>query len=240
MQNKNYLGLESRQEYLDFLIAIVVILFTAGFILWNVLSNKEDKFSDPSLDITKVESLDLDGTTYYRLAESSNPSRKGSSGSTLSKGYAEVTPPLKLDTTTVPSKNTPHHRITIDHLESDSKPLDSLQFKTEEEPGVDSIITDTMAIPAKASQRETLPKTENIAAKKSSDCIILIGAFREPENINRLHHALKTDQEAIFQSPYRGLTRMGIYYPCEREKIQKKLDHIRSTYAKDAFILKAK
>lgn len=91
----------------------------------------------------------------------------------------------------------------------------------------------------------TEPNTEKIPAvtpepdtsSERGDCIILIGAFNKKSSILALKKQLLKEGYDIFETPYKGYTRIGIYHPCN-PRISTTLKSIRRKYASDAFILK--
>ncbi len=84
--------------------------------------------------------------------------------------------------------------------------------------------------------------TDEIAEQKeieytSEDCVIVIGTFKNQENIRKIKKSLASKKYKIFTTQYKQYTRIGIYQKCKSNRIQKVLKDIRHQYAKDALIV---
>jgi len=86
----------------------------------------------------------------------------------------------------------------------------------------------------------TEKKTQHRNAKTNQfgDCKIIIGAFSIESNQQKLIQKLKADGYRTFETPFRGLTRVGIYHACNSEDLNNTLDKIKREFASDAMILK--
>ncbi len=107
---------------------------------------------------------------------------------------------------------------------------DELQGKGEDVP-------EAYEAPAAKIEKEKVEAPK--PAKKSVDksCVIIVGAFEEGNNVTALKSKLKKDNYEIFSTPYKGLTRVGVYTPCGAGS-KTLLKKIRKDYVFDAFLMK--
>ncbi len=100
-------------------------------------------------------------------------------------------------------------------------------------------------VPAKVVPPKTIPKAKEIPKpavvnpKDVEDCVILIGAFKQNNNRKRLVQTLEKENYKLFKKPFRGLTRIGVFLPCDKKILDKTLVDFKKRFASDAFILKA-
>jgi len=93
--------------------------------------------------------------------------------------------------------------------------------------------------PDKPTKIEATKPVEKTVTAPLPDCMILIGAYGDARNKQNLIATLNAQGYKVFQKPFRGLTRIGIFHPCSEKSLNDKLAEIRRKYAKDAFILEA-
>lgn len=75
-------------------------------------------------------------------------------------------------------------------------------------------------------------------SKPTGDCIIIVGAFGEQSNVDRMKGKLEMlGWEVYSNQPYK-LTKMGAYVPCDRQGLQAALQELRETVEPKAWIYK--
>ena len=91
-----------------------------------------------------------------------------------------------------------------------------------------------------ATQEEKIATQEEnqIPSTNSDNCIIMIGSFSENKNSSKLKDKLSKAGYRIFETPYKGLTRIGIDTSCSPLNLKNELQKIKSEYAPDAIIFR--
>ena len=102
-----------------------------------------------------------------------------------------------------------------------------------EEPVVEEVVKQPVVEIQHSDQKPT-------ANAQPTECVIIIGAYRNPSNVTRLRNRLESDSYNHFTVPYKGLTRVGVRVSCNAQTNRPIPRTIRSSYAKDAVLLQPK
>jgi len=234
----------SDRDKVDFFIALAVVILAGAFILLNIvpslsLSDSDNKniLVDNSQAIEKVEIKDA---VYVPVTNE-----------VLKRN--RIAPISKIKTNELP------HNISSSRKENpivkDEYPLSTKKettLKVEEKINVvdtlttdSTIVTNTDKIDQDNSANETInevPVTKRpekaIIQRDDRECIIVIGAYGKQKSIDKLLRRLKNENYKIFRTPYKSLSRIGVYLPCDKVTIEKELIKLRKNYAKDAMLLR--
>lgn len=102
-----------------------------------------------------------------------------------------------------------------------------------EEPVVEEVVKQPVVEIQHSDQKPT-------ANAQPTDCVIIIGAYRQPSNVTRLKNRLERDSYDHFTVPYKDLTRVGVRVSCDAQSYGPILNTIRNSYAEDAVLLQPK
>lgn len=72
---------------------------------------------------------------------------------------------------------------------------------------------------------------------ESGKCIIVVGSFIKSLNVIKMVSLLERKGYQVFQSEYKGLTRVGIKYDCRNENLESYINDIRKKVSKKAWYL---
>lgn len=89
-----------------------------------------------------------------------------------------------------------------------------------------------------------LSEDENIPVNKHADiipasgeCIIVVGSFMKSLNTIKMVSLLERKGYTVYQSEYKGFTRVGLKYECENEDLEAYLHSVRKKISKKAWYL---
>ncbi len=86
----------------------------------------------------------------------------------------------------------------------------------------------------------TVVETKQSFAKADGDCIIVVGAFGSPANLNKMEKKLTDLGWRVYSEKSVTLTRMGVYASCDRSELNAALREIKATVEPAAWIYKEK
>jgi len=243
---------DSPKERLDFWIALSVCFIGLGLVGWYSIYNGEASTTQTaevieavSTSIDDVASVDLQTEVLEDETASDEADSEETAKSINLKEFSATAAPTVISTS------------FKDELSSVSEPISE---KIEEpivhefEPKIEAV-PEIKSADVKEEVLETITKAATVEkanpkavqevkskiiqpAQVSVDCKILVGAFGDSKNLNLIIERLKEEGYDTFTTPFRGLTRVGIYNDCDRSSLENTLSLIRKEYADDAMILK--
>lgn len=241
----------SQKDKIDFYISIAVVVLAGAFILYYALPHTSVTQSDNIIleNSLEINQLEINDDIY---APVTNDVLKRERISPVEK-IRSVELPQRIDritNTETNSKIEPNSIIANEKTTVDSKIMEVTEKieskksisaaqnqKTNTETIPDNIVIKTK--PETTEQQVPTKKQTATATKTSStDCVIVIGAYGQRKSIDKLTKRLLNDGYKIFRTPYKNLTRLGVYLPCDKIIIEQELVTIRKKYAKDAMILR--
>lgn len=100
--------------------------------------------------------------------------------------------------------------------------------------------TDSLPKPGKEQLNDVQksPDPANLDPSTSDGCIIIVGAFKDDNNANKLMQKLVNEGYKPYVGSVNGLKRVGISFDCEKRNPDSFKNVIKSTIAKDAWQLK--
>ncbi len=119
-------------------------------------------------------------------------------------------------------------------------------FKPEvsEAPVSDHVVPKKSEIPEKVvvpvKKAETKPVTEPSKALKASDCVIIIGSFKNSKNAADLNNKIQKKGYQTYIETHGGFRRVGIVFDCKTNDPEKYKEDIRQKINKDAWLLDEK
>lgn len=239
----------SDKDKVDFYIALAVVFLTGVFILYFIFPSHPTNINDNNILIDnsqEIDQLHIEDNIYVPVTNDILKRNK-------------IKPVKKIRSTPMPESISSTKNAAI----IDNEKLDPLSTKeettnvTEETSTILKDIKDTLNIP---SVTENKPKTivseivktkiiteapiikeakEVIKTKNDeTSCIVVIGAYGKQSSIDKLVRKLEKNNYKIFKTPYKSLTRIGVYLPCDKVTIERELIKLRRNYAKDAMLLR--
>lgn len=237
----------SDKDKVDFYISLAVVLLAGMFILYYSFPSQfqsDDAYNsnillDNSLEINEVQ---INEGIYLPVTE--NELKR-----------SEITPVEKIKTIALPhyiASSSVSDTTNRNRLENAKQEIpNSTQTEVKEElvnldtvsaTKIDTLSTPNEIIDVSIEKLSTTSSQFNIDKQSSKEsntsCIIVIGAYSKQKGIDKLTKKLEKDQYNIFRTPYKGLTRIGVYLPCDKSQIEKELVKIRKKYAADAMVLR--
>jgi hypothetical protein len=247
----------SQKDKIDYFISLVVVMIAGAFVLYYSMPSTEINQNDNILleNSLDIDELEIEEAIYTPISEDvikrekiapvqkiktvELPNRINQKNS--SKNLIYKNRPTDTESTIIIDKinsrevqELPETPILVDSLET-QQPI-----KIEKEQiDNDEITTETNT---STTSSEEMSKTENDITdtdiSSNKDCVIVIGAYGKQKSIDKLTKRLLEENYEIFKTPYKGLTRVGVYLPCDKRKIQQELTTLRNKYAEDAMLLR--
>lgn len=245
------LQLAEKKERIDIAIALVVVLL-AGIMLWTYglghlgAANANADASSSSLVSNKmgVERLTVDNRAYVPLTAvpvakpmvakpASIVSRRVTSvaGSSMAQSVAVVT-------TVEPMPDQPVAEASLAADTISAAAIHTAQLDTTttlEIPKNAPVLQETTPVVEKAAPVETTASTPVV----DKSCAIIVGAYGSSKNALKMKSRLADAGYTVFETPYRTLTRVGVYSPCRIDELSTALKKIRRDFASDATVLEA-
>ncbi len=237
---------DNNKDKIDFYIAITVIALAGAMILYYSFGQDLGTSFAASEKSEKPKELKIEGHNYLALEEEEELIIKNKKPSSQAK-VIEQAPVAVAATSAVHQTKTvpeiiPEHSDLDEILEAPESVPDEDEMYLEDEDEltnpIDTGILDTSAI-AEMDLAETEEAVTEKMAPIPSDkrCIILLGAYSSKRGIQKLTKKLEAEGYVVFKTPYKGLTRVGVYHTCDSSIFVKRKE-LRKKYAADAFILK--
>ncbi len=234
----------SNKEKTDRAIAIVVVLLALGFILYQVLGGLSTFLdSEEIVEHQDLSSLVINEKEYIKVEDTTFSEELGKNEVTSSDEPIQELHEVSHDDDKIigidssRQRNITDDQGTSDTIYSPSQKTFSIQEEDTLLNKVETTIDDEVKV-VEENIEEAPVEVEMKETDVSQYCIIVIGAFNESRNTSKLKERLDKDGYDIFEVPFRGLTRIGVYIPCENSTNQ--LRKVRRLYASDAFIFKEK
>lgn len=83
---------------------------------------------------------------------------------------------------------------------------------------------------------DSLNDSDKITNK--NECIIIVGAFAKSMNAKTISEKIEKLGYQVYRDDASNLVKIGLYSSCESDELEKKLIHVRSKIARDAYALK--
>lgn len=229
----------NKKERIDIGIAMIVVLLFASFILYQGLSDATAStsiISQLSSDVTAINErtpIVVAATTYTPI--------------TLAAGERTIVEPERIGAiapVVTSYQQAQRHRstteatITTDSTTSSIEVVEDHAVNSDSSDSTAAIVSPTIdsSVVSEGNIVETNTTTSMPALDKG--CMIVIGAFSRATNVEKLIQNLKADGHNPFTTPYKGMTRVGVYSSCDNTILYTKLRTISKKYAADAFALK--
>ncbi len=228
-----------KEDRNDFYISIPVILLMLGFIIFYSFSSVETEapsFHSSLLENSQeISELTIAGSTFVPIQDLkyrkriSSPAKinklplKRLYSQSQSKVDTQSTHIIAADLVQEDEIQSTKEDTIIDSTIDYEQRIDSTQIGTDE-----IIVTETTA-------QAVEPETQN--QNLDQECVIILGAFGRQSNVTRLLDRLSAEGYDSFSTPYKGLTRVGVYHNCNIESLMESLETIREKYTKDAMVL---
>ncbi len=232
--------LHNPKDKIDFIIAMVVILLAGFFIIYYSLeSEKNPQQGELSPDLHLADSMVIDGTLYVPFPPSNTEDRLNVIGASPDVVASHENDSYVVHSSYMNSEDSiSTGNIVLDSLASIEREIDSSVMDidtlsmSQGQVFINDSIQEIEERVSEAIQSETQKQSED-----PRSCVIVIGAYGNEDNKNNLIARLEGDGYDVFQVPYKGLTRIGVYMSCSSEKIESELSMIRIKYAADAVVL---
>ncbi len=246
----------SAKDKIDFYIALAVVILTGVFILYFIFPaqpaslNYNDILIDNSLEI---DQLQIENDVYVPVTDDIlkrnkiKPVKKIRStlipnSISSSKKAAPIYENENADTLPTEKESAPIVKESTPILKEVIDTLNTASISDINPQGIDSEIAKTETIteaPVIKEVKEIVKVKEVVKTKNNeTSCIVVIGAYGRQSSIDKLIRRLENDNYKIFKTPYKSLTRIGVYLPCDKVTIERELIKLRKNYAKDAMLLR--
>jgi hypothetical protein len=230
----------SKKEKTDIAIGIIVVLIALAFILFYTFKGDTSFLVKDTIEQSDLTEIEIDDKIYEKVEEELIIEKENNA--------VIVAENQKIDSSRIQTIDS--IEVKVDEVKSDLNNVKEVipsqknfDFSDETENNGDEIINEESQIkeqvkPVTPIEKEVQEKVRTPSS--SDDCIIVIGSFAENKNSRKLKENLVSDGYRIFETPFRGLNRIGIYTSCNQSNLQSELRKVRSKYASDAVIFKNK
>lgn len=244
----------------DFYISLVVIILFLSFIIYysfesyfnpdvKIVEYQKDFYSDtmeienkvfvPIQNISAEETKEYKSNTIQIESQYAGLKQESSEELVLKKESIEEgfdVEDAKTTPRTIVEKRIDEETEDVTSIDKSMQKLgDSLDVSIEnktivgipESPSVDQTTSDPVVREEINSENET------------KECVIIIGAYKEQKNINKLIARLEKQSYDHFEVPFKNTTRVGVKVSCDKNTLSQKLLTVRQEYADDAFVLQS-
>lgn len=249
-QNSVFSNLSDKDK-IDFYIALAVIILTGAFILFFTFPSQPTDFNDNNILIDN--SLDIDQlnikddvyvpvtndilkrnkiTQVQKIRSTTIPNSISSSKQAAPIFENKNALPIKKEITPIIEESTPIIKEVIKIKDT----LSTASISDITPKVIESEIVKTKTI----IEAPVIKEVKKVIKTKNDDtsCIVVIGAYGRQSSKDKLLRRLEKDNYNIFKTPYKSLTRIGVYLPCDKVTIERELIKLRKNYAKDAMLLR--
>lgn len=250
-KKNSFFGL-AKKERIDFIIALIVISLFGYFILSQSISTSvrtEDNIAEAKLldqvnEVSQNSYIESTTKVIYKVKEDQDKRLKDQrvideTIDSIPFRYINTSP------ITTNKASIKEDRVVIEI--NTKEPIKEEVSIDQEEIDVATQINPTLAIEDSIVEQKNIideeiespviDDSQRLSGTVNDDCIIIIGAFSKSSNITKLLKRLDRDGYNSFTTPFRGLTRVGIYLTCEEDLSKSILSEVRSRYAQDAVLL---
>ena len=243
----------SQKDKIDYYISLAVVALAGVFIMYYITPDTPANQSanillENSLDINELE---VDQNVYIPVTEDVLKREKIRSVQKIksvalpnridqkqrAKDQVHITRSLDSKTNAIPD---------LKKNEETTKPAENIEpakiqetVALQETPAGNTEPKTVDETPSPSQEMGTVEKTiAPEATSETTDCVIVIGAYGKQKSIDKLTKKLLNEDYKIFRTPYKGLTRIGVYLPCDKRTIEQELVKLRKKYAADAMLLR--
>lgn len=234
----------SRKEKTDIAIGLIVVALALGFILYYTFSGDTSFLaSEKSAPHYALSEMKIDDKTYSRLNEDKYLDAEESTEKEIEESDVES----KIDSSEI---DTIVVNFFIDTLNMEDKMIKGTEVKpiekdfffdensNEDSKNVNEEEEEEGNSENELVEQKIIQKEKSTPSTNANKCIIVIGSYAVNKNSTKLKSRLKNEGYDIFETPFQGLNRIGIYTSCDSANLQRELRKMRSNYASDAVIFK--
>jgi len=229
-----------KKEKIDLTIAGIVTTLMLGFVLYYSIGhswNNTDKaivdtvvVEKPTTPILKADSVIIEDRLYTRRQ---SPTNNNSTEERIKRPHQshQIKPHQGEPSITKDEVSTQAPAILP--VQDQGKSTKEIEIDISKEPDLDSIVTTVID----SISQDQPTATTTIERSDVKDCIIIVGAYANKSNVAKLKKSLIAEGYDAFVTPYKGITRVGVYHSCDGAQLESDLRDIRQKHARDAVVL---